>query len=667
MKKTFSLMMAVMMTCIITTAAPKPQTLSSPDGSITVSVNTGAGISYSVSVKGQEVLSPSSLSLTLSDGTVYGSASDKLVKASKASVNTVIDAIVYRKDKVKDCYNELTLKYKSYSVVFRAYDDGVAYRFISASKSPFKVTAEQAEFAFAEDWKAFVPYVSKGAGSFESQFHSSFENRYAYSSLSGWEKERLAFLPLMVEGPSGIKLCISESDLRHYPGMYLYNYEGGSTLKGVFSQYPEARVPESSKTRIISMFVDGRKDYIADCAAGASLPWRVIAISTNDAQMADNDIIYRLAAPQAEGSDFSWVKPGKVAWDWWNSWNLYGVDFKTGVNTETYNYYVDFAAANGIEYVILDEGWSPGAAADLTKVIPEIDLDAIISHAEEKGVGIILWAGFYPFQRDIEGVCKHYAAKGVKGFKVDFMDSDDQGIVEFLENSAAIAAKYHLMMDYHGIYKPTGLSRTYPNIVNYEGVYGLENMKWDADADQVVYDVTIPYIRLFAGPADYTQGAMRNASKSNIRSVSSEGMSPGTRCHQLAEYVVFTSPLNMLCDSPSNYMGEPECTQFIAEVPTVWNETIALNGEVSKYITIARRSGDDWYLGSMTDWTARDITVDLSFLGEGNYEMVVFKDGVNADKAGRDYKKETIAVPASRQITIHMAPGGGYAAKIVRK
>lgn len=665
MKKYIATVIASLI-CIAGFCANKQLAVSSPDGKIVISVNTSNGISYSVTMDGETLLEPSALSVSLEDGSIYGGANDKLVKASTKSVSNTLHPIIYRKDVIEDNYNELTLKYKSYSVLFRAYDDGIAYRFVSASKAAFNVKEEKVEYQFPDDWNAYVPYVTKN-GDFEAQFHSSFENMYTHAKLSEWDKTHIAFLPIMVEAANGVKLCISESDLRHYPSMYLYNGDGSNSLSGVFPYYPEVREPENRPSRIISMYVNGRKDHMAECTAGAELPWRAMAISRSDVQMADNDLIYKLAKPQDPSIDYSWVKPGKVAWDWWNAWNLYNVDFEAGINTETYKYYIDFASRSGIEYVILDEGWSPGEEADLLKVIPEIDLDEILAHAEKKGVGIILWAGFYPFQRDIERVCKYYSEKGVKGFKVDFMDSDDQGIVEFLENAAVIGAKYHMMMDYHGIYKPTGLSRTYPNIVNYEGVYGLENMKWDASPDHVVYDVTIPYIRLFAGQADYTQGAMRNSSRANLYPAYDEPMSAGTRCRQLAEYVVFSSPLNMLCDSPSNYMNEPECTEFIAKIPTVWNETVALDGEVSKYIAMARRAGDDWYVGAMTDWSERDMTLDLSFLGEGEYEMIVFKDGINAKVAARDFKKETVSVPASRKLDIHMAPGGGYAAKIIKK
>lgn len=647
-------------------AEPAVYRLCSPNAGTVISVDVNEGIRYSVEVGGNVVLAPSVISMTLEDGTVYGGPDAGMPVISKRMVDKTIDAVVYRKSKVADSYSEMTLKYRDFRLEFRAYDDGVAYRFVSASEKPFKVVSEQAQFSFPEDWMMYVPYVCQNVGTMEGQFHNSYENRYAHEPLSSFNTSRYAFLPLVVEAAGGVKLCISESDLLHYPGMYLYNGNGSTTLQGVFAPYPKDRVPEPGN-RIISMYVNGREDYIAKCEAGCSFPWRLIGISTSDRQLLDNDIVYRLASPAAPDSDFSWVKPGKVAWDWWNAWNIYGVDFKSGINTETYKYYIDFASSFGVEYIILDEGWSPVSEADLYQVVPEIDLDELISYGASKNVGIILWAGFYPFQKDIEGYCKYYSEKGVKGFKVDFMDSDDQQIPEFLEKSAATASRYHLMMDYHGIYKPTGLSRKYPNIVNYEGVYGLENMKWSASAEQVEYDVTIPYIRLFAGPADYTQGAMRNACKSNIRSCGTEAMSAGTRCRQLAEYVVFFSPLNMLCDAPTNYMAEPECTRFIASVPTVWDETVSLDGEIGKFAAIARRSGNEWFVGAMTDWDERDLTLDLSFLGEGRYEVTAFKDGANADRAARDYKKETFTLPESRKIQIHLAPGGGYAARIIKK
>lgn len=647
-------------------AAPKQPVLNSPDGRITVSVSVDGGVTYTVSKDGVQLLAPSGISMTLSDGTVYGGPQAKLQKVTRRSVNTVLPAVAYKKAQVSEKYNEMTLKFKTFSLIFRAYDEGVAYRFVSSSKAPFTIKGEQADFTFPQDWNCYVPYVTQNDETLEGQFHNSFENIYKYEKISAFDDTHLAFLPILVDVPNGVKLCITEADLLHYPGMHLYKGDKALTYKGVFAPYPKDRVPEPGD-RVISMYVEGTENYIARCEPACNFPWRVIGISDTDGELLESDLVYLLASPAEAGADFSWVKPGKVAWDWWNDWNLYGVDFKAGVNTETYKAYVDFASQFGIEYVILDEGWSDATKADLRTVVDALDLKALIAHAEKKNVGIILWAGFYPFQKDIEGICKHYAAMGVKGFKVDFMDSDDQQIPEFLERSAKAAAENHLMLDFHGIYKPTGLSRKYPNVVNYEGIHGLEQMKWNATTKQVDYDVTVPFIRFFAGPADYTQGAMRNAVEDNLRAVNSEAMSPGTRCHQLGEYVVFFSPLNMLCDSPSNYQREPECTGFIAGIPTVWDETVALDGKVGETVSVARRRGGDWFVGTVNNWQERDITLDLSFLGEGDWQIELFKDGINADRAARDYKRVVSTVSADRKLKVHLAPGGGLAAKITKK
>ena len=375
-------------------------------------------------------------------------------------------------------------------------------------------------------------------------------------------------------------------------------------------------------------------------------------------------MVFRLAAPAAEG-DWSWVKPGKVAWDWWNAWNLYDVDFRAGINNDTYRHYIDFASEHGIEYVILDEGWAVNKQADLMQVIPEIDLPMLTKYAAERGVGLILWAGYWAFNRDMEGICRHYAAMGIKGWKIDFMDRDDQPMVRFYEDAAATAARYRMVVDFHGAFKPAGLQRTYPNVLNFEGVHGLEQMKWSGpEVDQVTYDVTIPFVRLAAGSADYTQGAMRNATKRNYRPVNSEPMSQGTRCRQLAEYVLFDAPLMMLCDSPSNYRKEPECTAFIAAIPTVWDETLALDGRIAEYAVLARRSGSTWYIGAMTDWKARDMEIPLDFLPEGSYTVTVYRDGPNADRAARDFRMETTEATAATTLRVHLAPGGGWAARL---
>jgi alpha-glucosidase len=643
-------MLSALLLAVGLSAAPKTYELASPDGGLRVSISAGDGISYTLTSGEDVLLENSAIGMFTTDGQVFGGVQP----VSKAVRKTDAE------------YNEITLKFKKFSVVFRAYDEGMAYRFISNLKTPFKVEQEMARFAFPQDWNMWAAYVTQHTETLESQFYNSFENRYSYTPVSEWNKDRLAFLPLMVDGPSGKKILITEADLMNYPGMYLYNYDAGQVLSGRFAPYP-AEVKQGGHNNL-QMEVQSREGYIANCEGVTTFPWRVVAVSENDVDMVTNNLVYKLATPADPATDWSWVKPGKVAWDWWNDWNIRGVDFKSGINNDTYKYYIDFASKNGIEYVILDEGWSVNGAADLFQVVPEIDLEMLVKYATERNVGLILWAGYWAFDRDMEKVCEHYSKMGIKGFKIDFMDRDDQYMVDFHRRAAATTAKYRMMADFHGTYKPTGLHRTYPNVVNYEGVHGLEQMKWSATTvDQVTYDVTVPYIRMVAGPMDYTQGAMRNASRGNYRPVNSEPMSQGTRCRQLAEYVVFYSPLNMLCDSPSNYMKEKECTEFIAAVPEVWDESRGLAGKVGEYIAIARRSGSDWYVGAMTDWSAREMTLDLSFLPEGSYQVELYRDGANADRAASDYRKEIVDLPSDRKINIKMAPGGGWAAKISLK
>ena len=662
MKKTLAII-AMAVISLSAFAAPKNFELKSPDGTIDVLVETSETIRYSVSIDGEQILAPSAISMTLEDGTVYGAS--PVMKSFRSTVDNIIPAQFYRKAEVKENYNQLVLTFKTFKLIFRAYDNGVAYRIVSLSRKPFNVKSEQVEFAFPADWNAYVPYVCQNdKGEFKGQLHNSFENQYKYQKISDWDVKHLAFLPLMVESPNGVKINISEADLLSYPGMFLYNEDCDNTLTGYFPEYPTSKTIGDGDGR--SFYVESTADYIAECEPEEAFPWRLIGISRKDYEMTDNDLVYLLASPSDPEIDYSWVKPGKVAWDWWNSCNIYGVDFESGINNDTYKYYIDFASKNGIGYIIMDEGWSVGFE-DLLTITPGINLQELIDYGRQRNVDIILWAGYGPFQKDMEGACRKYSAMGIKGFKVDFMDSCDQPVVEFHHEAARIAAKYHLMLDFHGTYKPTGLSRTCPNVINYEGVFGLENLKWNQKCDQVTYDVIIPYIRFFAGSADYTQGAMRNANKANFRAVGSEAMSQGTRCHQLAEYVVFSSPLNMLCDSPSNYMAEPECTQFIAEVPEVWDETVALDGKVGEYIAIARRKGDKWYVGVLGNWDERTVTLDLGFVGEGNFDVTIFKDGVNANKVARDYKKTTEELSATRKIEAKLAQGGGYVAIITRK
>ena len=648
----------------IPSIAQKNYQVQSPNRDIKVEVTVADKVTFAIVQDHSEVMN-SAVSMTLQGGEVLG-ANPKVLKVTKTSVDKEIPSPFYKKDVVKDIYNEMQISFRgNYGLVFRVYNDGVAYRFTTKIKEPIVIADEEAVYNVPSDYKTFTAYVNSTKPTFEEQFFNSFEQPYVNETISSLNDKRLKILPLLVDLGDGRKVCITEADLEDFPGMFLNNETGKPSLKAVHAPYP--KVKEQGGHNQLQMLVKERENYIAKTSGTRSFPWRAFIISRNDKELADCDMVYRLASP-SRVNDISWIKPGKVAWDWWNDWNLYGVDFRAGINNPTYKYYIDFAAEHGIEYVILDEGWAVNLQADMMQVIPEIDLQELVDYGKSKNIGIILWAGYWAFARDMENVVKHYSDMGVKGFKVDFLDRDDQEMVNFIYEASEVCAKYKMLVDFHGVFKPTGLQRTYPNVLNYEGVNGLEQLKWSPESyDMVTYDVTIPFIRMIAGPMDYTQGAMRNAVKGNYRPVNSEPMSQGTRCRQLATYVIFESPFNMLCDAPSNYRREKECTEFISNIPTIWDETVSLDGKVSEYVAIARRHGNDWYIGALTNWTPRELDLDLSFLGEGDYTLELFKDGINADRAARDYKKEVIPVPTDRKLKIRMAPGGGYAARIQKR
>ena len=641
--------------CAFSAQAQKQYSLTSPDGKLKTNITTGKQLTYDITFHNQQVLEASPLSMTLDNGEVWGE-NDKVSKVTRKSINGKISTPLYRANEIVENYNELTLQFKDFNVVFRAYDDGIAYRFVNKGKKPFNVVDELVNYQFPTDATASVPYVKPRKG--VNKYANSFENYYANVPLSKVDQEKLVFLPVVVSLDNNVKVGITEVDLENYPGLYLIG-KGNTQLLGDFAPFPKKQ--EQGGHNMLQMNVIEVENYIAKVNKPRKFPWRVAIVTDEDKELASSHLSYLLAEP-SRLEDISWIKPGKIAWDWWNAWNLDGVNFETGVNNDTYKAYIDFASKNGIEYVILDEGWAVNLKADLMQVVPEINLEELIAYANKKNVGLELWAGYHAFNRDMENVCRHYAEMGIKGFKVDFMDRDDQEMTEFNYRAAQITAKYKLLLDLHGMYKPAGLNRTYPNAINFEGVNGLEQMKWEENPTaQVEYDVMIPFIRQVAGPMDYTQGAMRNAAKGNYYPCYEEPMSQGTRCRQLALYMVLDSPFNMLCDTPSNYEREKECTDFISAVPTVWDETIVLDGKMGEYIITARRQGNTWYIGGITNWDARDLEVDLSFLGDKTYSGKLFKDGVNAHRIARDYKSETIQAKKGDKMKIHLAPGGGFA------
>ncbi|MBP3317821.1 MAG: glycoside hydrolase family 97 protein [Alistipes sp.] len=664
MKQLFVTMLAV---CSLLAAEAKPvvKSISSPDGNLKVTVTIDNDIRWSVESAGKTIIAPSQIAMHINDDEVWGAA-PRLRKSVVGSIDEVIPSPLYKKSEVENKCNTLTLSFKGdYAIEVRAYDEAAAYRFVATRKGDYTVKNEISEYKFEDDNTVYCSYTRNNKNKkIEEQYFQSFESPYVIEPMSKMGQNRLMFLPVLVDMGQK-KVCITESDLMSYPGMYLHS-QGNNTLGANFAPIPDEI--EQGGHNMLQGMVKSRKPYIAEVSGARSFPWRICIVADSEVELLNEDMVFRLSQPNAIG-DTSWIKPGKVAWEWWNNWGLYGVDFAPGINNRTYEYYIDFAAKNGIEYVILDEGWNVNLKADLMQVIPEIDIKHLVEYGKQRGVGIVLWGGYWAINRDMENVFKYYSELGVKGFKIDFMDRDDQPMVDFYERAAATAAKYHLMCDFHGAYKPCGLSRKYPNVVNYEGVNGLEQMKWSSlkDFDQVTYDVQIPFIRMVAGPMDYTQGAMSNGTRNSYRSDNSVPMSQGTRCHQLAMYVVFEAPFNMLCDSPSNYEKEPECTAFIADIPTVWDQTVAVDGKLSEYAVIARRSGEEWYVGGLNSWKSRTIEVDLSFLPDGQYELVQMIDGFSANRIAHDFRIVKSAVNNKQKVTVKMANGGGFAWKIVKR
>lgn len=629
------------------------------DQLLTLSVEIGEQISWNVQHEGQQIIAPSTISMQLMSGEVLGK-NPKILLAKTSRIDESFKTNLYKRAVVKDQYNQLSIQLKdNYSVTFRVYNDGVAYRFETQRKGELLVKNEEANFNFTADHKAFIPYMWDYRG--DEKFNHSFEALYREQPISQFATDSLAFLPLLVDVGNGKKAVILEADLCDYPGMYLNMNSTKKGFMGEYAQYPLAT--KMGGYNDMNEIPTKRAEYIAKTNGKRTFPWRAVVISKYDKELLDNDMVQKLSLPCAI-DDPTWIKPGLVAWDWWNDWNISHVDFKAGFNTPTFKHYIDFAAENKLQYIIIDWGWS-GKTDLFEMTAPELDVKEVIEYGKSKNVGVVLWASWYAVCKQIDQIFPHYAAMGAKGFKIDFIDRDDQVAVKSLYDIAQKAAEYKMIVDYHGVFKPTGLHRTYPNVVGYEGVKGLENFKW-ATEDQPRYTVSIPFIRQMAGPMDYTPGAMRNASSDYYLPNNSMPMSMGTRCHQLAMYIVHEVPLQMLADNPTIYRKEQECTNFIAQIPTTTDETIALDGEVGEFVAIARQKDSVWYVAAMTNWTARELTLDFSFLDQGKYTAEVFRDGINADRNASDYAREIIEIEAGQKLTISMANGGGWAARIVK-
>jgi alpha-glucosidase len=629
--------------------------VASLNNEIFLTLKASDSLTWSVAYKKKDVIEMASINLLINDRITPGAHSKHTKDSLSVHKGEICPVVTVKDSRIRDEYKELTLRFDDHSgLEFRVYNDGVAYRFITGIDDTINVTSEKMDLEFPARTTSLFPL--------EKSMYSHYERAYLLKSLDTIRNKEFCSLPVLFTTLDSIRVLFSEADLFDYPGMFIQGTES-DVVKAIFPKYvletkPGTKGPD--RNEIISK----EAGYIARTTGKRSFPWRVFIIADDDRVLVESNLIYQLSRP-SEIDNTDWIRPGKVAWDWYNANNLAGVDFAAGINTATYKYYIDFASKYGLEYVILDEGWTK-STTDLIESNPEIDIPELVSYGKLKNVGIILWMLWKPLNGNEEKVLRKYHDWGIKGIKVDFMQRADQYMVNSYTKIASVAANQHLLVDFHGAFKPAGLNRAYPNVLSFEGVRGNENNKW-SDYSSPEHNVTLPFIRMAAGPMDYTPGAMRNAQKKDFTISFNTPLSQGTRCHQVAMYIIYESPLQMLCDLPSLYYADDPTTSFIAKIPSVWDETRVLEGKVGDYITIARRKGETWYVGAMTDWSPRETEIDLSFLPESEYIMEVMKDGVNAAKNAEDNKKENLSVTRESKIRIHLAPGGGWAAIITKK
>lgn len=641
----------------VTVAHAKPYSVTSPNGRLQATIEAGSGMSLSVALDGEVLLRPSALGLTLDDGTQVA-VSPVARRQQRKHVSEDITAPFYRQKTIHVEYNQLDLRLKNgFGIMVRAYDSGIAYAFYNRNEAGCVIRDEQADFSFGGHRKAWLSYTTSD----KTPYAMAFQNIYDVTPLDS-ARQQVAFLPATVDCGKA-KVTLLESDVEHYPCMWVK--AGGGCLKAEFAPYP-ARMdyyPWRHMTHVTAT-----EPYIARTDGNRRLPWRILTVTESDTDMPVNDLVYALATPNRIG-DTSWVKPGKVAWDWWCDWNLKGIPFKAGINFDTYKYYIDFAASHGLEYIILDEGWYDSRSGDIMHPLEAVRLPELVSYAGQKGVGIVLWAVFNVMDENLEQICSHYAQMGIKGFKVDFMDRNDQTAVEMVERLADCAARHHLFLDLHGIYTPVGLNRTYPNVLNYESVFGMEEVKWgNLKNDHPRYDVTFPFIRGMAGQTDFTPGAMSNGTRTNWAARYDMPMSMGTRCHQAATYIVYDSPFTMLADAPTAYEADEPFTQYVASLPVVFDRTAVLDGSIGEYIVTMRQKDGAYYVGGMTNWDERDIHLDCSFLPPGRaFTATILRDGINAGHNAEDYAIVTRPVDSTSGLDIHLASGGGFVVKMEAK
>jgi len=629
-------------------SAQKKAELQSPKGEIKVSLSISDKIYYTISYNNDVLLEKNHLSLNLGNETL--GLNPKLSGQKANKVNEVLTPVVPLKySSVKNQYNSLLLTFKGdYSVEFRAFDDGIAYRFITNKKGDLEVLGEDFAINFPTN---YLLHLQQPGG-----FKTAYEEPYTHIESNEWKAtDRMSVLPILIDTKKKYKILISESDLSDYPCMFLK----GNGANGVQSTFPKAPL-EFGEDGDRSLKIVKEADYIAKTTGKRNFPWRYFVITKDDKQLIENTMTYRLAT-KSQLQDVSWIKPGQVSWEWWNEASPYGpdVNFVAGFNLETYKYYIDFASKYGIEYIIMDEGWAKSTRDPYTPN-PKVDVHELIRYGKEKNVGIILWLTWLVVENNPD-IFKTFSEWGVKGVKIDFMDRSDQWMVNYYERIAKEAAKYNILVDYHGSFKPAGIEYKYPNILSYEGVRGMEQMEGCTPENSVYF----PFMRNAVGPMDYTPGAMISMQPERYCGHRPNSASIGTRAYQLALFVIFESGLQMLADNPTLYYRNEDCTKFITDVPVTWDETRALEAKAGEYALVAKRKGNKWYIGGMTNNTERQLEISLDFLNAGtSYKMTSFEDGINAGRQAMDYRRKESHVKSGDKIQIKMARNGGFAAVI---